>query len=785
MKKKEILIILGLIFLMTTVFFYKLFLFRLVPFPGDLLVSNYKPWQAYSFLGFVPGTFPSKDQYFDVLRQLYPWKTLIIGLFKNGEIPLWNPYNFSGSPLLSNFQSAVLYPLNLFYLILPQIFVWSLGIFLQPFLTAFFTYLFARKVRISILGSLLAAFSFAFSLFLIVWLEYGTVGQVILWLPLSLLAVEFLLEKFQKKWFLVFVFSLTLSLFAGHPQVFVYLFAFVFAYVFFRLRALKKPRRIFLKFGFWFLLPWGLGAVQLLPGLELFLNAARTSYPYNFLIEKVLIQPWQLVMLVVPDFFGNPATRSYLIADTYVGKTISIGLVSLFFVLVTIVFRKNNFLKFFLGVSFFLLLFITSNPLTRFFYRLDIPFISGSSVTLSVFILNFCLSILAGFGLDLLRKAKFGKKTLFPVFVLSAIFFLLWFVVFFKPNLPVSSRNLIYSTIIFGLAVSLFILGIVKVRFRLIIFLLLFLLQLFDLFYFFHKFNPFVSAKLVYPKTSILEFLQKEAGIDRFWGYGTAAIEANFATQYSLFSPDGYDPLYPRRYGEFIQSSLEGKIKTEFSPQTRSDAIIAHGFGQEDFSANLSRLKVLDLLGTKYILDRVENGSTNKTFPLEQFEMIFNTDGWRVFKNLKALPRAFLVSDYQIFKTKEDFEKIFFSREFNPAKTVLLEQEPNYHLNDLNHLSKAEIISYRPNTVILATETNADQILFLSDVYYPGWKAFIDEAETKIYRADYAFRAVIVPAGKHQVVFTFAPFSFKMGLIISLLTGFLILVNLKYVKENK
>jgi uncharacterized membrane protein YfhO len=53
--------------------------------------------------------------------------------------------------------------------------------------------------------------------------------------------------------------------------------------------------------------------------------------------------------------------------------------------------------------------------------------------------------------------------------------------------------------------------------------------------------------------------------------------------------------------------------------------------------------------------------------------------------------------------------------------------------------------------------------LVLSDTYYPGWKAFVDGKETKIYRADYAFRAIPLNAGTHRVEFTYDPISFKLG----------------------
>src|SRR5258706_14461066 len=98
MKQKEIIFALIVFLFITAVFFYKTFLYGFIPFPGDLLISEYNPWKTFSYLGYAPGGYPNKAQYFDVIRQLYPWKTLSISLLKRGIFPLCNPYDFSGSP---------------------------------------------------------------------------------------------------------------------------------------------------------------------------------------------------------------------------------------------------------------------------------------------------------------------------------------------------------------------------------------------------------------------------------------------------------------------------------------------------------------------------------------------------------------------------------------------------------------------------------------------------------------------------------------------------------------
>ena len=72
-----------------------------------------------------------------------------------------------------------------------------------------------------------------------------------------------------------------------------------------------------------------------------------------------------------------------------------------------------------------------------------------------------------------------------------------------------------------------------------------------------------------------------------------------------------------------------------------------------------------------------------------------------------------------------------------------------------------------------------NNLLFLSESYYPqGWKAFLDGKEIPIFRADYHFRAIVIPPGKHTVVMRFEPRGFYLGRTLSLAvnTGVLLVI---------
>jgi len=786
MNKKEIILSFIIFFSISFLFFYKIIVFGLVPFPGDLLIAEYNPWKTFSYLGYIPGTFPSKVQYFDTLRQIYPWQTLTLEVFKSGEFPLWNPYNFSGAPLFANGQSAVLYPLKVIYLFFSQTTSWSILVILQTLLSSFFTYLYTRKLGMEKLGAILSSIAFGFSLFVSVFLEYNTIGHVIVWLPLSLYFFERLRERINIFSVVFFTMCLVFAFLAGHIQIFGFILLFIIFYVFFRTLLLKekiqkKVSSFFLYFGI-SLLSIGISGVQLLPTLELIFQSARVPQSYSFLIEKLLIQPYQTILLISPDFFGNPATRNYLIPDTYPGNSLYIGLIPFLLVIFAFYnFKKNYFIRYFSWSSVIIFFLILRTPFTEQFYKLNIPLFSTGSPTNAIFLLSFCLSILAGFGFEHLLKNKIWPRG--PIIFFSLVLGIIWiFILLTKPDI-VSLRNFLYSTIFFAVfAVSIIL--VPKYFKKNYIAYLLIGITIFDLFYFFHKFNPFVPKDLIFPPVSLFSFLKKEAGISRFWGYGPASFESNISSQFELFSPEGYDPLYPKIYGEFIYSSEDGKILRNFSNQTRSDAVIAKGSG-EDLSLNKYRLRALDLLSVKYILDRQESGTTEKTFPIERFSKIYDKDGWKIFENKKALPRMLLVSDYKIFKTKEEFEKIFFSENFDPSKTILLEEKPVGLRDSFGNSSKLNLLSYSPNNISIKTNTDRASLLFLSDTFYPGWKAVIDKRDTKVYRADYAFRAVVVPKGSHTVEFIYKPESFRQGLIVSLgslVTFIALLLVLKYKK---
>jgi uncharacterized membrane protein YfhO len=118
------------------------------------------------------------------------------------------------------------------------------------------------------------------------------------------------------------------------------------------------------------------------------------------------------------------------------------------------------------------------------------------------------------------------------------------------------------------------------------------------------------------------------------------------------------------------------------------------------------------------------------------------------------------------------------SDEFDPMRQVILDTSGAVASKTMSK-STAEIARYGNNQIQIKTQLSDPGILVLADAYYPGWKVYVDGNEGKILRANYFFRAVELGAGRHNVEFIYLPFTFKLGLAISLATaGFLVIVSI-------
>lgn len=776
---------------LVSVFFYPVFKGQ-IPFPGDLLLNFHEPYKAYPIMGFPPGGVPTKFQGADVIRELLPWKYFAIKSFEKGEIPLWDSHNFSGNPLMANFQTGIFYPINLLFLILPFLSAWTVYIMAAPILACFFMYLYLREIKLSKISSFFGGVIFAFSSYMVVWIEYGNISHTLMWFPLGLFFTEKLLKNFKLKYYLLLILALFLSFLAGYVQAYFYIISVLFIY--FLLKAFFEKTfnfKIFSLFSLSLVLPISFSLFQLLPTLEL-LNFSSRGENTLSQIQHLLNPWWYAVTVVVPNFFGHPAAANFWFYGSYLERVSYIGLIPfVLFLYALFNFKKRKeiiIFGFLAVISFILSLDILG---VKYFYKIPISILSTSVPTRILAIFEVSAIILSSIGLDIFIKRENKRKLYISLLLVFLVLAFSWFFALylgkqlnFNPlNLNVTTRNLILPTI------QILLLSIISFLYfrkkRRILLLAILFITFADLFYFFHKFTPFSPKEFVYPQAPVISYLLKNAGINRFWGYGSGYVDSNFQTFDQTYSPEGYDPLHIRSYTELLTAASDGRYH-EALP--KPDANVPPGFGKEYLRANRYRQKLLNLLGVKYVFNK--SGDVfpdNETFSVGTYNFIYHDGYYQIYENKEAFPRIFLTYDYAVEKNERKVINLIYRSKIDLRKTLVLNEKPGISFRQ-DPRARINLVSYSDNKVEISSSSSENQLLFISDNYYPGWKARIDGKDAKIYLADATFRAVAVPKGEHKIIFSYEPKSFINGLRLSLISfaiflGFLILQRKKNVQR--
>ncbi len=754
------------IFIVWFIFSSPYFLKNKAPFAATYQVNNFAPWSTYpEFAGPVKnGAMP------DVITQIYPWKNFTIETLKTGQIPLWNPYSFSGTPHLANYQSAVLFPFNFIFFLFPFVDGWSLLVLLQPLLAGLFMYLFVRSLKRSQAASLISSISFMFCGFIVVWMDYATLAYAISFLPLALFCIEKYYELKKIRYLVLLSISLPLSFFSGHFQISIYFFITVLVYLIYKFIATRNINGSlkltgFIFFGFLLSLP------QLLPSIELYLQSVRSTI---FLKGEAI--PWQYIpTFLAPDFLGNPVTRNDWFGH-YAEWNAYIGVLPLMLAVYLIISKKNVQTLFLLAIGVFALLIAFDTPFLTLLINLHIPVLSTSAASRVIVIYSFMFATTSAFGFDQLFvdiKEKKIKKIYFWITLFLIFFLILWAIVFFKLFIPeerlmIARQNLILPSLIF-LSSSLIILLFTfsqntnkKVKYSLLAFVLI-LIVAFDMFRFAKKWQPFDPKDLVFPGTPTTQEFSKLKGHERVLGN----LGAEALVYYGMPSIEGYDPLYINRYGELVGSLNDGKIRES----SRSVVIFPKDAKYTE--------KAINLLGIKYIIHKLSDDNTPWTFPYwkypnDYFDLIYKDERYKIFENKKAYPRAFLVGEYKAINNPQKILDAMFSKDFDLEKSVVVEEDPGIEKYGGN-IGTVSVLKYTPNEIEFKVNASRSAILFLSDNYYPGWKAEVDGKKTEILRADFTFRAIAVSRGKHTVKFVYDPQSFKLG-VYSALLGFILIV---------
>lgn len=170
-----------------------------------------------------------------------------------------------------------------------------------------------------------------------------------------------------------------------------------------------------------------------------------------------------------------------------------------------------------------------------------------------------------------------------------------------------------------------------------------------------------------------------------------------------------------------------------------------------------------DFLNAKYLV-----GPKDFALPWGKFTPVFDGDpSVNIYLNTQARPRAQVVYRSRVLlDSRAQFDALR-AADFDPSQMVILAHGVALDGAPTGE-SEVNILDYAPERIVVAVTVGADAYLVLSEVYYPGWTATVDGRPAPIERANFAFRAVPLTAGGHQVELRFDPASWRIGLGISL-----------------
>jgi Bacterial membrane protein YfhO len=186
---------------------------------------------------------------------------------------------------------------------------------------------------------------------------------------------------------------------------------------------------------------------------------------------------------------------------------------------------------------------------------------------------------------------------------------------------------------------------------------------------------------------------------------------------------------------------------------------------------------VLDLMNVRYLISNV---ALENVLPASKYRPVGDLYGQHVYENLQALPRFFIPEETVGVKDMEAALRVIQAPGFDPKKTAAVEGLAGGRHAPARLLRVTE---YSAGRVWVEVEAVGPTFLATSETHYPGWRAFVDGREEKLYYTNGAFRGLPLAAGRHRVEMRFEPAILWRGALLSLLGWGLLLVMARRVRR--
>ncbi len=360
-----------------------------------------------------------------------PLRVAAAQIVQSGHLPLWNPYIFSGMPLLAAAQGGLLFPLNWFYLVFSPVVATDLIVISAYMVAALGAYLYARRTGASVAGALATSVIWQWGSFLIGQISHINIVHTAAMLPWVLWALELYVGNGSRARGAILAALVALQVFAGHQQTTAYSLMLVAAYAIVMAAADRQSRKRYLSALAFTSIGLVLAAVQIVPTFELLRNSPRATATYDFFASFSM--PRRFVStFVAPYVMGGGDGR--LFRAPYIGQAFYTeyvayaGVLAIMLALVALLQKPDARTKFWTiaGLSCLVLAFGSGAPL--YLYRLIyyVPVLNLFRVPARHLMeVNFAIAVLAGRGLTSLASVRGSRQAMRRVAIAAGSVFLL------------------------------------------------------------------------------------------------------------------------------------------------------------------------------------------------------------------------------------------------------------------------------------------------------------------------------------------------------------------------
>jgi membrane protein YfhO len=635
-----------------------------------------------------------------------PLAHFIVTSLRQGQLPLWNPYSYCGSPFFANIQTQLFYPpawiaLSLGTILGPgaliHLLAWQIA--LHIVFGGVCTYWLLRRLRLGTWPSLLGATIFQLGGFFATQSQHIGAANGGAWLPLMWLSLLTLAETFTWRWTAILAIALSMTVLTGFPALTVAALA-TSALLACMLVLWRRAAPTLLVVVMAALLWAGLlASVQLLPTMQL--APMSTSYTRGEYADNRGGAPFQtLVSVAIPNYYNVFQPDRYQLPWNATFLYVYCGLAGLLLALAALYWRDWRPALF--GVLTFVSAFAMmggTNPIGRAVLealpgRLKSPIYP--EFAMPAFILG--MAILAALGAERFVVPR-GNRWAAVVVAITAVDLIAvgsnrWFNTQSTVELPGithehfdGSRDLL-----------------TEVR---------------------------RMANSTFPPSRIDIFHGSPA-----WGYAAPLT--------GVPTDNGDDPL-----------ALSRLLKVR--------ALFAEGlFWLRNWEVSKPDSPLLDLLNIRFLLSRPQE--SRAALQGSRYHLAATLPGTDLFENSTALPRFFLVGDVRKAGSLDEAAAIMTAPGFDARRTAIIEGDVS---GALQANGTVRVVEYRNNRVVLDVESGGRAFLVSSETQYPGWTAEIDDIEHPIVMTNVAFRGLVVPAGRHAITMQFRPSILWQGIALS------------------